>query len=67
MPSLANEKDSSRVKLIELLNRGNETVSSYPEQFDEIEIDITGKGDNSYLLYGIANKNGDRVFQYSRS
>lgn len=67
MPSLPNELDSSEAALEnELANiSGNTKVKTY--DWDEIEIDITGDGDQSYMLYGYPNKEGKRVFDYRRS
>ena len=65
MPSLPNEKENSRADLLEALSK-HESRNT-PEDWDEIEIDIKGDGDNSYLLSGYRDKNGMRTFKYSRS
>lgn len=79
MPSLPNELTSSRTELINLLSNGkllndeelggnNEDYKGkYPENFDEIQIDITGDGDKSYLLHGTISPDGQRTFEYKRS
>lgn len=67
MPSLPNELDSNRGVLIEILEQ-NGQYGKKPESYDEIEIDIRGKGDKSYLLHGSKDpKTGMRKFEYKRS
>ena len=67
MPSLPNELDSNRADLIEVLEQNNQ-FDKKPENYDEIEIDIRGKGDKSYLLHGYKDpQTGMRKFQYKRS
>lgn len=66
MPSLPNTiENTSRGALKTLLK--NQKTRKNPEDWDEIEIDITGEGDQSYLLYGRPDKNGNRIFEYKRS
>lgn len=67
MPSLPNELDSNEADLENELSKisGNSKVNTY--DWDEIEIDITGDGDQSYMLYGYPNAEGKRVFDYRRS
>lgn len=71
MPSLPNEFSNSRVQLNKYIGEIRKTdktiVETYTEDFDEIEIDITGNGDNSYLLHGSRNNEGKRQFSYKRS
>lgn len=72
MPSLPNERENSRATLNSLIqlgkNNGKFEGKQYPEDFNEIEIDVTGSGDQSYLLYGLKDpKTGMRKFEYKRS
>lgn len=83
MPSLPNEFSNSREQLNKYIgeikndfknhieySHDTYTVNfdeTYTEEFDEIEIDITGNGDNSYLLHGSRNNEGKRQFSYKRS
>ena len=64
MPSLPNELDNSRAEIMEALLKNERKT---PEDWDEIVIDVTGDGDNSYLLSGYKNSDGKRIFKYSRS
>lgn len=53
MPSLANKLQSSRADLLKVLNPNYpDEITDYPENYDEIQIDIKGEGDKSYLLHG---------------
>ena len=69
MPSLHNEATNDRAKIKEILEKYNvnDEYPKLPEQWDEIEIDITGKGDKSYLLSAHPDSDGNRVFEYTRS
>jgi hypothetical protein len=69
MPSLHNEATNDRAKIMDILKQYdvNDEYPKLPEQWDEIEIDITGKGDKSYLLSAHPNSDGNRVFDYTRS
>lgn len=67
MPSLPNRLDNSRAQLNEYIGEIKNIDETYTEDFDEIEIDITGNGDNSYLLHGSRNNEGKRQFSYKRS
>lgn len=65
MPSLPNTiENTSRGELVEILKNQSK---KHPENWDEIEIDIRGEGDQSYLLYGRPDKDGNRIFEYKRS
>ena len=66
MPSLHNEATNDRAKIMGILSEYSE-YSQLPEQWDEIEIDITGNGDKSYLLSAHPDSDGNRVFDYTRS
>lgn len=65
MPSLPNTLDGNRTDLIDALK--NHSIRKAPEDWDEIQIDIKGTGDQSYLLSGYPNSEGKRIFKYSRS
>lgn len=76
MPTLPNERENDRADIIKILDNQSESIKKdlnlsneklYPEDIDEICIDITGDGDNSYLLSGEKSADGKRIFKYSRS
>lgn len=67
MPSLPNELPSNRGEIITELSKISGNTKLNPEDWDEIEIDVTGDGDKSYLLYGHPNTDKKRVFDYKRS
>lgn len=68
MPSLANKLDSNRTTLLQLLNEDiTQGITDYPENYDEIQIDIRGEGDKSYLMHGTTDAEGRRTFEYKRS
>jgi hypothetical protein len=65
MPTFPNYNGSSRGQILQLLK--NHEVKKNPEDWDEIEVDIRGEGDNSYILSGTIDNNGNRIFNYVRS
>lgn len=67
MPSLPNELPSNRAEITTELSKISGNTKLNPEEWDEIEIDVTGDGDKSYLLYGHPNTDKKRVFDYKRS
>lgn len=67
MPSLPNELDSNVTDLERELSSISGNTKTSTQDWDEIEIDITGDGDQSYMLYGYPDNEGRRTFEYKRS
>ena len=62
MPSVSNSACD-----ISLNTTDTDNKRIQAENYDEIEVKITDKGDNSYLLGGIVGKNGKRAFEFKRA